>query len=56
MDLFREYVGHSGIYGKGTNLGTALEYLCRPQNRILNDATTLIILSDAKTIEQGSDI
>lgn len=53
MDLFREYVGRTGIYGKGTNLGTALEYLCRPQNRILNDATTLIILSDAKTIEQG---
>jgi uncharacterized protein with von Willebrand factor type A (vWA) domain len=53
MDLFREYVGRSGIYGKGTNLGTAMEYLCSPQNKILNDATTLIIMSDAKTIEQG---
>lgn len=53
MDLFRDYVGRSGIYGKGTNLGNALEYLCNQKPPILNDATTLIILSDAKTVDQG---
>lgn len=53
MDLFRDYVGRSGIYGKGTNLGNALEYLCDQKPPILNDATTLIILSDAKTVDQS---
>ena len=53
MDLFREYVDRTGIYGKGTNLGHALEYLCAQRPAVLNDATTLIILSDAKTVEQG---
>ena len=53
MDLFRDYVGRSGIYGKGTNLGAALEYLCSQKSAVLNDATTLIILSDAKTVDQS---
>lgn len=53
MDLFRDYVDRSGIYGKGTNLGAALEYLCSQRPPILGDAATLIILSDAKTVEQG---
>lgn len=53
MDLFRDYVDRSGIYGKGTNLGVALEYLCEQRPPVLGDAATLIILSDAKTIEQG---
>ena len=53
MDLFRDYVDRTGIYGKGTNLGTALEYLCNQRPPILGDAATLIILSDAKTVEQG---
>lgn len=53
MDLFREYVDRTGIYGKGTNLGTALEYLCDQRPPVLGDAATLIILSDAKTVEQG---
>lgn len=53
MDLFREHVDRTGIYGKGTNLGHALEYLCAQRPAVLNDATTLIILSDAKTVEQG---
>jgi uncharacterized protein with von Willebrand factor type A (vWA) domain len=51
MDLFRDYVGRSGIYGKGTNLGAALEYLRDQKPPVLNDATTLIILSDAKTVD-----
>lgn len=53
MDLFRDYVDRSGIYGKGTNLGAALEHICSQRPSILGDAATLIILSDAKTVEQG---
>lgn len=53
MDLFRDYVDRSGIYGKGTNLGAALEYLCDQRPPVLGEAATLIILSDAKTVEQG---
>ena len=53
MDLFRQYVDETGIYGKGTNLGKALEHLCAQRPPILNDATTLIILSDAKTVDQA---
>lgn len=52
MDLFRSYVGQTGIYGRGTDLGTALTYLCTSQPSILNSATTLLILSDTKTIDQ----
>lgn len=52
MDLFREKVRQLGIYGRGTDLGSALEYLCSRQPAVLNDATTLLILSDTKTIDQ----
>jgi len=52
MDLFRNYVRKSGLYGKGTNLGEALEQLCSKRPPILTDATTLIILSDTKTVDQ----
>ena len=52
MDLFRSYVKQSGVYGRGTDLGTALEAICTMQPAALNSATTLIILSDTKTIDQ----
>ena len=52
MDLFRDYVRASGIYGRGTDLGTALATLCEKQPPILNHSTTLLILSDTKTIDQ----
>jgi len=52
MDLFRDFVSRSGIYGRGTNLATALDYLCSQKPAVLNPSTTLIILSDAKTVEQ----
>ena len=52
MDLFRNFVKDSGIYGRGTDLGTALSYLCAQKPPILNSATTLMILSDTKTIDQ----
>ena len=52
MDLFRDYVRASGIYGRGTDLGTALSTLCQQQPPILNPSTTLLILSDTKSIDQ----
>ena len=52
MDLFRSYVRDSGVYGRGTDLGTALEAICTMQPAALNSATTLLILSDTKTIDQ----
>ena len=52
MDSFRSFVRDSGVYGKGTDLGTALEYLCSRRPPVLNGATTLLILSDTKTIDQ----
>ena len=52
MDLFRNYVRDCGIYGKGTDLGTALEEICNKKPAVLNRSTTLLILSDTKTIDQ----
>ena len=52
MDLFRGYVRDSGIYGKGTDLGTALQELCTKKPAVLGSAATLLILSDTKTIDQ----
>lgn len=56
MDLFRNYVRECGVYGKGTDLGGALEKLTSLRPPILNNATTLLILSDTKTIDQGKAI
>ena len=52
MDLFRDYVRRSGLYGKGTDLGTALEALNSLLPPALNHATTFLILSDTKTVDQ----
>ena len=52
MDLFRDFVRDQNIYGKGTDLGTALERLCTMRPAPLGAATTLLILSDTKTIDQ----
>ena len=56
MDLFRNYVRECGIYGKGTDLGSALEKLTQMRPPALNASTTLLILSDTKTIDQGKAI
>ncbi len=53
MDLFRNYVKESGIYGKGTDLASALEKLCITTPAVLNPSTTLLILSDTKTVDQN---
>jgi len=52
MDLFRGYVKECGIYGRGTDLGSALTQLCAMNPAALNSATTLLVLSDTKTIDQ----
>lgn len=52
MDLFRNYVRTTGIYGRGTDIGMALEKLSTAQPALLNGATTLLILSDAKTVDE----
>ena len=52
MDLFRNYVKQCGIYGKGTDLASALEQLCDATPAVLSSATTFIILSDTKTVDQ----
>ena len=52
MDAFRGYVRASGVYGRGTDLGTALEKICAMNPAVLNQSTTLLILSDTKTIDQ----
>ena len=52
MDQFRSLVRDSGLYGRGTDLGTALEKLNTMNPAALNSASTLLILSDTKTIDQ----
>ena len=52
MDRFREFVKDSGIYGRGTDLGTALTELCTMKPSPLGAGATLLILSDTKTIDQ----
>ena len=52
MDLFRNFVRDCGIYGKGTDLGTALTKILAMEPDVLNQSTTLIILSDTKTVDQ----
>ena len=51
MDAFRDYVRTSGLYGRGTDLGTALETLCAMKPCPLGPSATLLILSDTKTID-----
>ena len=52
MDRFRSYVRETGLYGRGTDLGLALEKLNAMKPAALNPSVTLLILSDAKTTGQ----
>ena len=55
MDAFRKYVRSSGLYGRGTDVGRALNDLCTVKNNPLTQGSTLLILSDTKTIDlQGA--
>lgn len=51
MDMFVQYVRSTGLYGKGTDLGAALAELCTIKPAVLGPSTTLLILSDAKTVK-----
>ena len=51
MDRFRDTVRASGIYGRGTDLGLALKTLTDARPPILTSASTLLILSDTKTVD-----
>ena len=51
MEAFRGYVRSCGLYGKGTDLGTALETLCALRPAPLGPGVTLLILADTKTID-----
>ena len=53
MDSLRNYVKETGIFGRGTNLGAALEELCVHHPAVLDSSSTLIILSDTKTVDQN---
>ena len=52
MDKFRAYIRSLGLYGRGTNLGGALEALLSQKPCPITPATTVLILSDTKTIDQ----
>ena len=56
MDKFRQFVKDSGLYGRGTDLGTALQNLIAQKPTPLTPSTTLLILSDTKTIDQNRAI
>ncbi len=50
MDLFRDYVRDSGVYGRGTDLGKALKAINDERPSALSPSTVLIIVSDTKTV------
>ena len=52
MDLFRDYVRRSGVYGRGTDLGAALKKINDLRPSALSPATMLLIISDTKTVNQ----
>lgn len=51
MNAFGHYVRNSRVWGKGTNIGKALEHISAMQPSILGPSTVLLILSDAKTVD-----
>ena len=51
MDAFRDYVASSGLYGRGTDLGSALTGLTDAAQPVLGPDATLLVLSDTKTID-----
>jgi hypothetical protein len=53
MDLFRDYVRQSGVYGRGTDLGSALQKLNDEKPPVFSPAVMLLIISDAKTVNMN---
>ena len=50
MDLFSSYVRTSGVWGRGTNVGRALEAVMATAPPVLTPNTVLLVLSDAKSV------
>jgi len=53
MDLFRDYVRRSGVYGRGTDLGSALKKINDRRPPVLTPGTMLLVISDTKTVNQA---
>lgn len=51
MNLFSGYVRSSGVWGRGTNVGRALEAVLSTNPSVLGPGTVLIVLSDAKSVD-----
>ena len=50
MDLFNGYVRTSGVWGRGTNVGRALDAVLATTPPALTPNTVLLVLSDAKSV------
>lgn len=50
MDLFNSYVRTSGVWGRGTNAGRALDAVLAAAPPVLTPNTVLLVLSDAKSV------
>ena len=51
MAMFGSYVRSSGVWGRGTNIGRALEAVMEAAPPVLTPGSVLIILSDAKSVD-----
>lgn len=51
MDMFSSYVRTSGVWGRGTNIGRAMEAVLDARPAVLTPGTVLIVLSDAKSVD-----
>ena len=49
---FEQNVKNSSLWRRGTDIGSALNYLVEASPPVLDSSTTIIVLSDAKTIAQ----
>jgi uncharacterized protein with von Willebrand factor type A (vWA) domain len=50
MDLFNSFVRNSGVWGRGTNVGRALDAVLSAAPPVLTPNTVLLVLSDAKSV------
>lgn len=50
MDRFDSYVRTSGVWGRGTNVGRALDAVLAAAPPVLTPNTVLLVLSDAKSV------
>jgi len=50
MDLFNSYVRTSGVWGRGTNVGRALDAVLGAAPPVLTPNTVVLVLSDAKSV------